>query len=204
MGQKSTIKPANTNSSNSSNSFDSVSSCKTKRVTNKVFPWPKGTTLITGSSILCGVQESRLKKYKTKVRPFPGACVDDMYDYLLPLLKKKPTNVILHIGSNDAPRKAADEIAEEMLNLKSFIELIVPGVKVFLSCPVLREDNKHANNTLFNLAEILDCMSHQVASINVIVNGNIDSSCLGWGGLHLNPKGSGRLAVNYISLMKGL
>ena len=68
---------------------------------NYIKPWPKGTTLITGDSILCGVQEKRLRN--SKVRVFLGANVDDMYDYLTPLLKKKPTNIILHIGSNNAP-----------------------------------------------------------------------------------------------------
>ena len=175
-----------------------------KRMNNKVFYWPKGTTLITGSSILSGITENRLKRHKAKVRAFPGACVDDMYDYLLPLLKKKPSNVVLYIGSNDAPHKKAYKIAEEILSLKSFIEHMVPDVNVFLSCPVLREDNKRANITLCKLADILKSISYHVSSINVIINENIDKSCLGKGGLHLNQKGSGRLAVNFISLMQRL
>ena len=61
-----------------------------------------------------GVEEQKLHKYNAKVRSFPGACIDDMYDYLLSLLKKKPTNVILHIGSNDAPYKSANEIKNEI------------------------------------------------------------------------------------------
>jgi len=80
------------------------------RVSNNTHLWPKGTTLITGSSILLGVEENRLKKYKAKVRPFPGATVDDMFDYLIPLLKKEPTNIILQIGSNDSPNKTCEEI----------------------------------------------------------------------------------------------
>ena len=33
--------------------------------------------------------EYRLRKYKAKVRVFPGACDDDLYDYITPLLKKE-------------------------------------------------------------------------------------------------------------------
>ena len=169
------------------------------RVKNHVQPWPKGTTLITGSSMLLGVTETRLKRYKAKVRAFPGATVDDMFDYLLPLLKKKPSNIILHIGSNDAPHKLYMEIAKEIECLKDFIRNILPTARVYISCPVIRTDNRKANFTLRCLDKYLKSNSN-----DIINNDNVDSSCLGKRGLHLNPKGSGRLAINYISLMRCL
>ena len=172
---------------------------KQNRVGNNIHYWPKGTTLITGSSIIMGLEEKRLQKYQAKVRPFPGACVDDMFDYLLPLLKKRPTNIVLHIGSNDAAFKSANDIANEIRSLKAFIEKLVPGVKLFLSCPIIRLDNNKANNTLLKLATLFKHMES-----NIITNDNIDASCLGKKGLHLNPKGSGRLAINFISLMRRL
>ena len=61
---------------------------KPLRVENKIFPWPKNTTLITGSSMIAGLNEKRLAKYNAKVRCFPGALIDDMYDCLQPYLKK--------------------------------------------------------------------------------------------------------------------
>ena len=168
------------------------------RVENNIHCWSKGTTLITGSSIIMGLEENRLRKYKAKVRAFPGALVDDMYDYLLPLLKKKPSNIIIHIGSNDAPNKSANEIANEIRCLKYFIDQMVPGVKIFVSCPVTRLDNKKANSTLCQLSILLKDAG------NIICNDNVDPSCLGRKGLHLNAKGSGRLAMNFISLMRRL
>ena len=169
-----------------------------ERVKNKVYPWPANTTLIAGSSMLCGIDESRLSRYKTKVRAFLGASIDDMYDYLQPLLKKKPSNVILHIGSNDAPTKSADEIAKEIYDLKMYIEGTIPKVKVFLSCPTIRLDNSRANSVICELDRKLRLLP------NAIKNDNIDKTCLGKKGLHLNPKGSGRLAMNFISLMRRL
>ena len=121
-----------------------------------------------------------------------------MYDYLRPLLKKNPTNIILHIGSNDAPSKSADEIAIEIENLKIFIQNILPDVKLYISCPILRTDNARANTVLRELGDKLK-ISH-----SVVINDNIDINCLGKKGLHLNPKGSGRLAINYISLLRRL
>ena len=172
---------------------------KIRRVINNVHLWPNGTTLITGSSILLGVEESRLQKYNVKIRPFPGATVDDMFDYLIPLLKKQPSYIILQIGSNDSPSKTCDEIANEILNLKSFIHSALPNAKVFISCPVIRTDNKKANNTLRELDTVL-----KNTTKDIVTNDNIDSTCLGKRGLHLNPKGSGRLAINFISLMRRL
>ena len=161
--------------------------------------WPAKTTLIAGSSIVSGIQESRLRKYKCKVRAFPGATIEDMYDYLTPLLKKKPTNIILHVSSNDSPYKSSDEIVQELIELKKKIELVLPGVKVFLSTPTLRFDNGLANSVLREVT-----LKLRELFCDVVVNDNIDRECLGHKGLHLNEKGSGRLARNFISLMQGL
>ena len=93
-----------------------------------------------------------------------------MYDYLNPLLKKNPTNIILHIGSNDAVNKNADEIAIELENLKQYIEDILPTVKLFLSCPIVRFDNDQANVILRELDHVLKFIP------NVICNDNVDKS----------------------------
>ena len=170
-----------------------------KRVNNKVHPWQKGTTLITGSSILLGIAEKKLRRYKAKVRAFPGSTIDDMFDYLKPLLKKKPSNIILHIGTNDSLEKTADEIANELTNLKAFIKNELPTINVFFSCPVMRLDNSKANLVLRKLSVWL-----KLSTNNVIVNDNIDGTCIGKKGLHLNAKGSGRLAMNFIALMQRL
>ena len=48
--------------------------------------WKKGTVLITGNSILSGLRESKMSKWRLiKVRSFPGARIRDMFFYLVPL-----------------------------------------------------------------------------------------------------------------------
>ena len=61
--------------------------------------WSRNTTLIVGDSMLSGIDEKRISKRdrKVKVKNFPGATIDDMYDYIKPLLKKCPGNIILHV-----------------------------------------------------------------------------------------------------------
>ena len=53
--------------------------------------WRRGTTLIVGD-------KSRLKNCKVCV--FPGASIEDMYYNIVPLIRKKPTTIILHAGAN--------------------------------------------------------------------------------------------------------
>ena len=85
--------------------------------------WKPKTTLIAGDSMLLGIDESRISaNRKVKVRCFRGAKVNDMYDYLNPLLKKCPDNIILHIATNDTVKKTSRTILNEILSLKTFIK----------------------------------------------------------------------------------
>ena len=96
-----------------------------------IHEWPQNTILVTGDSILNGLEENRLnKKLKVEVRAFPGAGTEDMYDYLAPLLRKKPTQIVLHIGSNDSPDKSSNVILNDILKLRTHIETVLPTVKV--------------------------------------------------------------------------
>ena len=183
-------------SNNGIQSTKYVSRNPPSRVINDAYPWPDKTTLIIGDSILNNIEESKLSKYKAKVRANPGSRVDDMYDYMAPLLKKIPSSIILHIGSNDSTSKSAYEIYDEILKLKKYIEDVLPDVTVYLSCPVIRADNITANHTLRKLETLLK--THE----NVVIHENIDGTCLGFKGLHLNAKGTGRLAQNFIKVMK--
>ena len=84
--------------------------------------WPSKTTLIVGVSIISGLNEKRLshKDNLVKIRSFPGATVDDMYHYLVPLLKKRPDNIIIHCGTNNTIRHKPEEIVDELLKLKMY------------------------------------------------------------------------------------
>ena len=82
--------------------------------------WPAGTTLVVGDSMLGGIDESRIGP-KRKVRSFPGATIEDMHQYIVPLLRKHPTRVIAHVGTNDATFSDAKKIAEDLFKLQQFI-----------------------------------------------------------------------------------
>ena len=68
---------------------ESINNNDTDRVKAKT--WPRGTCLVTGNSMLGDIDETRMsRKFKVKVRPFPGAKTEDMFHYLEPLLEKMP------------------------------------------------------------------------------------------------------------------
>ena len=69
--------------------------------------WPKNTVLIAGDSMLPNIDETKLShRYHTKVRAFRGSSIEDLHDYLKPLLKKRPEKIILLIGTNDLQNKS--------------------------------------------------------------------------------------------------
>ena len=69
--------------------------------------------------MIAGLREAKLSRHrKVKVRFFPGVKVEDFSYYLVPLLKKKPDNIILHFDTNDAPYKNEDEIYKELKSKK--------------------------------------------------------------------------------------
>ena len=104
----------------------------------EVHKWPKNTIVIVGDSIINGIEESRIKKkIQVKVRSYQGAKISDMYDYLTPLLKKEPTYIFLHVGSNNSPNEDSTTILDKFLQMH--IKVILPNVKIYLSCLVLKQ-----------------------------------------------------------------
>eukprot|EP00112_Aurelia_sp_Birch-Aquarium-sp1_P005998 Seg1671.10 transcript_id=Seg1671.10/GoldUCD/mRNA.D3Y31 product="hypothetical protein" protein_id=Seg1671.10/GoldUCD/D3Y31 len=65
-----------------------------------------------------------------------------MKDYLKPLLRKKPTNVILHVGTNDSVNHDAGTVINDLLDLKQSIEKELPNCTVVISLANgIRADN---------------------------------------------------------------
>ena len=88
-GQVNTIKEIQTAQSENLNNADN------NTVQEKNEEWRIGTTLILGDSTISGLIEKKMSRNrKIKVRYFPGAKIKDMYHYAIPLLKKKPENII--------------------------------------------------------------------------------------------------------------
>ena len=75
-------------------------------------------TMISGIDQQCLSVKGRI----VKVRSFPEATINDMYDYIKPLLKKAPDNVILNVSTNDAPNSSSRAILDNMLYSKVLLK----------------------------------------------------------------------------------
>ena len=147
--------------------------------------------------MLFGTEERNNSKRdrKVKVKNFPGARIDDMYDYIKPLLKKYPDNITCE--TNNTVNYPSKMVLDKLLNLKKFVEGILPESNVVISNLLTRTDNGKASLTVIKTNEYLNGLL-----MDVIDNGNINSNGLNKGGLHLNPRGLSKLAITFIRIKK--
>ena len=89
----------------------------------KIHKLLRNTILITGDSIISGIDEKELsKKHPVKVRPFHGASVDDMHHYLQALLQKYNCSTIIdtiisHVGANKYVSESSRVVLDKIFNL---------------------------------------------------------------------------------------
>ena len=92
--------------------------------------------------------------------------------------------MILHVGTNDVAHYEGTEIVDKLLELKSFIAEQLSTTHVVDSYPITRTVPEHLAR------KIGDTQSHlRKLQIDMIENGNINSSHRNSRGLHLNGKG---------------
>ena len=109
--------------------------------------------------MLTNINERTLsKKYNTKVRSFPGASVRGLFDYLKPLLKKKPGKIILIIGVNSVKRNSAQSMISVIKSLIQFIHESIPDCHVVVSEILKREKDLNGNiNEYIRLLKAMNC-----------------------------------------------
>ena len=156
------------------------------------------TILIAGDSLISNIDQRTLsRRYNMRVRSFPGATTDDMFDYLKPLLKKAPEKILLVIGTNDLDRRKPEEVIEKLKELKSFIHASLPQCHIVISQIIMRKDKPEINMKGKKLNDMLPQVGCDILRQNTI-----QMEHLGRRGLHLNHKGNAQLAKNIISKVK--
>ena len=116
-----------------------------------------------------------------------------MHDFIRPLLKKKPEEIILHVCTNDLTSTLkATQIVDEILKLRFII--VSYGIKCTISTIVKRDDGYWVKAT-----EVNHLLFNEVPAEQLIDNSGIESQHLNGSRLHLNTAGSARLASNFRS-----
>ena len=150
-------------------------------------------------SIFTGIDEKRpSKNCLVKVHDFRGATLADINHHIIPILKKKPNVIILHVETNSVSTTSR-EILNDLLQIKGVITKTLPNCHVIFSRPKLRVDNGKAALTLHCLNEY-----YSKLNVDIVNNRDIKVKHIDQKGLHLNPKERGRLPLNFLHKIKGL
>lgn len=108
----------------------------------------------------------------------PGSVVHDVCNYAIPSNKKKPDEVLLHIGTNKIPEaESASHIAGKTVDLAMFIEKESPLTKVTISSLINRNDNEAFKLKIGETNKILKGFATQ-QSWNFVDHKIINDSCL--------------------------
>ena len=102
---------------------------------NKSTPSSVNTILIAGDSMINGIEEKSLSKKNSnvKVRYFNRALVEDMFYNLVPLMRKKPSALILHVGTNNTVSDSSKVILKKINSLISYIKINNPECRIIFS-----------------------------------------------------------------------
>ena len=115
----------------------------------------------------------------------------------MPIIKNKPDYLILHVGTNDTTTNSSRKIYVDLLMLRTNISKQLPKCRIVLSKPTIRHDHGKANLTVRNVKKHLENLEVECVDKN-----NINAEHLGQKGLHLNPKGKARLALNFLKQLR--
>ena len=161
--------------------------------------YPSRATVIVGDSLINGVIEERINKKDrpVKVRYFPGVTVAGMEHYLIPIIQKKPSNIILNIGTNGAKNLPSRTVLDNLLKLKALVKDSLPPCNVFISTATLRTDDGKAQITVSQLTKHL--LQLKIDTVN---NNNISIRHLGGKGLHLNQSDSKLLSKKFLNAIQ--
>ena len=87
----------------------------------------KPLVIVAGDSVIKDLNGRMMsRKNNVKIYCFPGSTMEDMTDFVKPLLKKNPSHFIFHVGTNDLSCYSPDKIVD---SINSFVE-IVSSIKV--------------------------------------------------------------------------
>ena len=141
---------------------------------------------IVGDSMINGIEERGLAKNKrVKVRKHPGATSEDIIDHLKPVIRKKPSKIIIHAGTNDI--KNGTNYLHNVKQITKMIKSELPKTKICFSGIVRRYDmidgEKHVDEVNRRLLNY--CKQEE---LDFLPNDNIGKNDLGKKLLHPNKR----------------
>ena len=185
------IRTRNADLINSSNQLDHSQPNRQKKV------------IIAGDSTLKYLQSHKMSKNsQVKIATFPGCTTQDMKDHIKPLLRRNPDEIIIHVGTNslrssNTPRECAVELIDlaDAVSSESSAMISISGL-------INRSDDEALACKVPDVNKVLkECCKQKnwgfVDHSNISITSHLNRS-----GLHLNKKGTTRLAQNFINHLR--
>ena len=80
------------------------------------------------------------KTANVKIHAFSGATIEDLHDYILPIVRKEPDNLIIHAGTNNIRNDTSEKIVEKLMQLHDHVSSIASASTIALSNIIRRHD----------------------------------------------------------------
>ncbi|CAB3980382.1 Hypothetical predicted protein [Paramuricea clavata] len=102
------------------------------------------TTVIISHSMTKHIDVQRLERSvrgsKVRFETYSGTNVEAISHHVQPCLKKKPDDLIIHVGTNDLKAKSSSDVANEIINLCTDISETHPSTRINISEIITRTD----------------------------------------------------------------
>ena len=125
-----------------------------------------------------------------------------MVDYVKPVARKKPDTLLIHVGTNDLTKGV-----NTMRKVRKSVEVIreldnTENMQIGFSSIIQRTDKDFSNEIKESNIKLKNyCLGKGFIFVD---NDNINESCLNNSKLHLNKKGTQRLAKNILSSLDNI
>ena len=180
-----------------------ISTPARKLKVEKRHPYAKRSVTILGDSMIGGIRHQRMNEVLQNrvdvfVKAHGGATVEDLHDHARPALRRDPSLLILHGGTNSLRfvNKSSMQIARDIVELAEATK--TPTNDVAISSLVIRKDQLKEKGMEVN-RHLKDLCS--MKNIWMIDNSNIDIGDLK-DDIHLNMGGTVKLADNFLRAIK--
>ena len=113
----------------------------------------KKSVVILRDSMTSNIQGKKLSRGAHVVsKSFSGSTVEDMLDFSKPrFTRRKPDEIILHVGTNNLRNDEPQQIAEKLVDVGNAIERETPSTKVTVSSLILRKDDDQPNRKVIKV-----------------------------------------------------
>jgi lysophospholipase L1-like esterase len=165
------------------------------------------STVIIGDSMIKHLDSRRLQRSikgeESKVFSETycrGAKISAIKHHIKPCLDKKPTHVILHVGTNDLPEKHPSKIVDGIAEICDIIQTESPSTEIVISEVILRTDGAEYKQKIGETNTLLASFCES-RNLYIIKYNNIGEPHINPYGVHFNRAGTSVLARNILDYL---